>query len=178
MARRKNTQPLDNVPTYEEPAPPPEPVAPTGNAAPPHFRKGGGTAHKGDPRGKLDMYVPLYVPPGIAVAFYLAPGSPQGALSFQEAKMRGYVPATPELVTSDYDEAVKNQLICLPVYERSADGYVQVGPHVLMWRYTDEHEAEYNASLQRALSLNYASSVKVYEDEEEEIEAAIKYPEE
>lgn len=168
MPRKRTEQ----VPVYDTPA---NPVVPQIQETPPSLFQKGGTAYKGDPRGRLGLYTALHVPPGISICFRLAPGGTAGSLDFQEAKREGWVPANKEQTTSDYDEAVRDGKICLPVFEEGADGYVRVGQHVLMWNYKQEVEAAYIESVQRAAATLSPKGVTVFEDREEEVEAALTY---
>lgn len=56
---------------YHRPAEPPREVEV--EAPPPKFVRKGGTAFRGNARGRLSLYEPLYVPNGVAIRFALAP---------------------------------------------------------------------------------------------------------
>jgi len=156
---------------YDTPVEPPREAQV--EAPPPKFTRKGGTAFRGNTRGRLSLYEPLYVPPGVSVRFTLAPHSLDGQKSFAEAKMNGWEPCTPEQVTGDYDTAVREGLIALSVYETSPEGYVQVGPHVLMWKPKSEVTQEYLESVRRALNYPTPEGVRVLENREEEAEAEV-----
>ncbi len=156
---------------YHRPAEPPREVEV--EAPPPKFVRKGGTAFRGNTRGRLSLYEPLYVPNGVSIRFTLVPHSLDGQKDFTEAKMNGWEPCTPEQVTSDYETAVRENIIALPVYEVSPEGYVQVGPHVLMWRPKSEALQEYLESVRSVLNYPAPKDVLVLENREEEAEAEV-----
>jgi len=156
---------------YGTPDEPPREVAV--DAPPPKFTRKGGTAFRGNTRGRLSLYEPLYVPPGVAIRFSLSPHSLDGQKDFSEAKMNGWEPCTPDQVTNDYETAVRENIIALSVYEVSSEGYVQVGPHVLMWRPKSEVTQEYLESVRTALNYPTPDGVRVFENREEEAEAEV-----
>jgi hypothetical protein len=156
---------------YDTPSEPPREVAV--DAPPPKFTRKGGTAFRGNTRGRLSLYEPLYVPNGVSIRFALAPHSLDGQKDFTEAKMNGWEPCTPEQVTNDYEAAVREGLIALSVYETSPEGYVQVGPHILMWRPKSEVVQEYLESVRTALNYPTPEGVRVFENREEEAEAEV-----
>jgi len=145
-------------------------------APPPRFVRKGGTAFRGDNRGRIGLYQPLFVPKGVAIRFTLAPTSLEGNQDFTEARMNGWEPCTPDQVTRDYEEAVRENIIALAVYEEGPDGYVRVGPHVLMWKPKAEWEEQYKEDIARAMHMA-SPGVHVMEDHEEELEAAVHFPE-
>jgi hypothetical protein len=156
---------------YHRPAEPPREVEV--EAPPPKFVRKGGTAFRGNARGRLSLYEPLYVPNGVAIRFALAPHSLDGQKDFTEAKMNGWEPCVPEQVTNDYEKAVRENIIALPVYEVSPEGYVQVGPHILMWRPKSETVQEYLESVRQVLNYPAPEEVLVLENREEEAEAEV-----
>jgi hypothetical protein len=145
-------------------------------APPPKFVRKGGTAFRGNTRGRLGLYEPLYVPKGVAIRFSLAPKSLDGQKDFTEAKMQGWEPCTPDQVTNDYETAVRENIIALSVYEVSPEGYVQVGPHVLMWRPQAEFVRDYLEAVRTMLNYPAPDGVTVYENREEEAEAEVVGP--
>ena len=156
---------------YDTPNEPPREVVV--DAPPPKFTRKGGTAFRGNTRGRLSLYEPLYVPNGVSIRFALAPHGLDGQKDFTEAKMDGWEPCTPEQVTNDYETAVRENIIALSVYNVSPEGYVQVGPHVLMWRPKSEVTQEYLESVRRALNYPTPEGVRVFENHEEEAEAEV-----
>ncbi len=156
---------------YHRPAEPPREVEV--EAPPPKFVRKGGTAFRGNTRGRLSLYEPLYVPNGVSIRFALAPHSLDGQKDFTEAKMNGWEPCTREQVTTDYETAVRENIIALPVYEVSPEGYVQVGPHILMWRPKSETLKEYLESVRLALNYSAPKEVLVLENREEEAETEV-----
>jgi hypothetical protein len=109
----------------------------------------------------------------VSIRFALAPNSLDGQKSFTEARMNGWEPCTPEQVTNDYETAVRENIIALSVYETSPQGYVQVGPHILMWRPKSEVTQEYLESVRSALNYPTPEEVRVFENREEEAEAEV-----
>jgi hypothetical protein len=87
--------------------------------------------------------------------------------------MNGWEPCTPEQVTNDYETAVRENVIALSVYETGPQGYVQVGPHILMWRPKSEVTQEYLESVRSALNYPTPEEVRVFENREEEAEAEV-----
>jgi hypothetical protein len=156
---------------YDTPSEPPREAVV--EAPPPKFVRKGGTAFRGNTRGRLSLYEPLYVPNGVSIRFALAPRGLDGQKDFTEAKMNGWEPCTPDQVTSDYETAVRENVIALSVYEVSPEGYVQVGPHVLMWRPKSETLQEYLESVRTALNYPTPEGVRVLENREEEAEAEV-----
>jgi hypothetical protein len=156
---------------YDTPAEPPREAVV--EAPPPKFTRKGGTAFRGNPRGRLSLYEPLYVPPGVSIRFSLAPRGLDGQKDFTESKMNGWEPCTPEQVTNDYETAVRENIIALSLYEVSPEGYVQVGPHVLMWRPKAEVVQNYLESVRAALNYPTPEGVRVLENREEEAEAEV-----
>jgi len=156
---------------YDTPAEPPREVEV--EAPPPKFTRKGGTAFRGNTRGRLSLYEPLYVPNGVSIRFALAPHGLDGQKSFTEAKMNGWEPCTPDQVTNDYETAVRENIIALSVYDVSPEGYVQVGPHILMWKPKSEATQEYLDSVRRALNYPTPEGVRVFENREEEAEAEV-----
>jgi hypothetical protein len=156
---------------YNTPNEPPREVEV--EAPPPKFTRKGGTAFRGNTRGRLSLYEPLYVPNGVSVRFALAPHGLDGQKDFTEAKMNGWEPCTPEQVTSDYEKAARENIIALPIYEVSPEGYVQVGPHVLMWRPKAEALQGYLESVRGVLNYPTPEGVRVFENREEEAEAEV-----
>jgi hypothetical protein len=162
---------LRNDVIYDTPNEPPREVVV--NAPPPKFTRKGGTAFRGNTRGRLSLYEPLYVPNGVSIRFALAPHGLDGQKDFTEAKMNGWEPCTPDQVTNDYETAVRENIIALGVYDVSAEGYVQVGPHILMWRPKSEVTQEYLESVRAALNYPTPDGVRVFENREEEAEAEV-----
>jgi len=156
---------------YDTPKEPPREVVV--DSPPPRFVRKGGTAFRGNSRGRLSLYEPLYVPSGVSIRFALAPNGLDGQKSFTEARMNGWEPCTPEQVTNDYETAVRENVIALSVYETSPQGYVQVGPHILMWRPKSEVTQEYLESVRSALNYPTPEEVRVFENREEEAEAEV-----
>jgi len=156
---------------YDTPKEPPREVVV--DSPPPKFVRKGGTAFRGNTRGRLSLYEPLYVPHGVSIRFALAPQSLDGKKDFTEARMNGWEPCVPEQVTSDYETAVRDNVIGLGVYEKSPEGYVQVGPHILMWRPKFEATQAYLESARKALNYSTPQDVRLFEDREEEAEAEI-----
>jgi hypothetical protein len=156
---------------YDTPSEPPREVAV--DAPPPKFTRKGGTAFRGNTRGRLSLYEPLYVPNGVSIRFALAPHGLDGQKDFTGAKMNGWEPCTPEQVTNDYETAVRENIIALSVYDVSPEGYVQVGPHILMWRPKSEVVQEYLESVRTALNYPTPDGVRVFENREEEAEAEV-----
>ncbi len=162
---------LRNEVIYDTPNEPPREVEV--EAPPPKFTRKGGTAFRGNTRGRLSLYEPLYVPGGVSIRFTLAPHSLDGQKDFTEAKMNGWEPCVPEQVTNDYETAVKENIIALSVYDTSPEGYVQVGPHILMWKPKSEATQEYLEAVRRALNYPTPEGVRVFENRDEEAEAEV-----
>jgi len=156
---------------YDRPAEPPREAVV--DSPPPKFVRKGGTAFRGSNRGRLSLYEPLHVPNGVSICFALAPNGLDGQKSFTEARMDGWEPCVPEQVTNDYETAVRENVIALSVYETSPQGYVQVGPHILMWKPKSETTQEYLESARRALNYHTPEEVRVFENREEEAEAEV-----
>jgi hypothetical protein len=171
MARRK-FQTLEKEGFIGEPKPvvknPPESAE-----LPPAFR-GQSFVHKPNYRGRVSAYQPLFVPPGVKVAFRLAPqpGNAESTTDYKAALMEGWVAVTPEQVTDDVDKAKAEGLIALLVYEE-INGQVRVGPYVLMWRPYREWYREYMEDIERILA-HQTPGVEVLEEtnEKEEIRVA------
>jgi hypothetical protein len=156
---------------YDTPVEPPREVVV--EPPPPKFTRKGGTAFRGNTRGRVSLYEPLYVPNGVSIRFALSPHSLDGQKDFAEAKMAGWEPCTPDQVTNDYETAVRENIIALSVYETSPEGYVQVGPHILMWRPKSEALQEYLSSVRTALNYPTPEGVLVLENSEEEDEVEV-----
>ena len=84
---------LRNDVIYDTPNEPPREVVV--DAPPPKFTRKGGTAFRGNTRGRLSLYEPLYVPNGVSIRFALAPRGLDGQKDFTEAKMNGCKPLSP-----------------------------------------------------------------------------------
>lgn len=130
----------------------------TGKAGPPEgFKKlFGAIKHKKASLGRGGVYQPVYVPEGVRVFFYLAPGaSPEAAAEIKLAEVNGIFPLPPELVTADIDDAIANGKVCLLHYE-VIDNQVRVGHHVAMVRLHEEWFKTYMKQLREIESvLNY-----------------------
>lgn len=128
-----------------------------GGELPEGFKKlFGAIKHKKANLGRGGVYQPVYVPKGVRVFFYLAPGaSPEAAAEIKLAEANGIFPLPPELATTDIDDAIANGKVCLLHYE-VIDNQVRVGHHVAMVRLYEEWFKTYMKQLKELESvLNY-----------------------
>ena len=164
MPRARKTEP--KVVEHNPGAAPPE--LPVEVPEPPEaFKRLRAVVHKPNLRGRVSLYQPLFVPPGVRISFRLAPGI--GTVSgsdFAMAKLEGWEPLPPELATNDPNEAIAKGKVGLLHFE-VVDGLVRVAEHVVMYRLEEEVLRDYYEDLKRLSQMNRAPGVQVSEEAEE-----------
>lgn len=167
MPKRKRTEE-----TYEAPQVPAElPAEPAPNKFVEAYQA---AVFKADTRGRVSPFEPLYLPKGIRLSFRLSGGDLRGSQDYRDALFNGWVPLPKELVTTDLEEAQREDKVCLLAFEEGADGTVRVGPHVVMFKTEEAYMERYLADLKR-LQSQAETRAEVYEDRSEEAEATIEY---
>lgn len=170
MARKRNSQTEPNVVEHN-----PQPVQsmPEVSEPPEHFKKLKTVVHKPNWRGRVSIYNPLYVPPGVRVSFRLAPSGPHSGADFASAKLEGWDPLPPEFATTDLDEAMAAQKVALLHYD-VVDGLVRVGEHVVMYMLENDWYRKYYDDLRALSEMTKPPTINVLEDRSEELVASTK----
>lgn len=127
-------------------------------------------AHRPNLRGRVSLYKPLFVPPGVKVALFLGPGTLAGNADFAAAKMNGWEPLPPELATTDVDTAKAEGKVGLLHFD-VIDGLVRVGEHVVMVQLERDWYEKYYGDIRALMDAVASPNVTVYEDKVEELVA-------